>query len=150
MSAFARFALPLILAVQAPVWAQGNPAITAMEEYLDFVDYGGGVIFAEQIPAAEWPRFLVIDARDAGQFGKDHIPGAIHIEWRRVLARRNEIPRDRPVLLYCNSGSLSAQAYFALRIAGWDNARLLQGGFEEWKRKGGFEAHARATGPVGH
>jgi len=38
----------------------------------------------------------------------------------------------------------------SLRLAGWDNARLLQGGFEEWKRKGGFDANRRGTGPVGH
>jgi rhodanese-related sulfurtransferase len=125
-------------------------AVDEMAAYLDFVDYGGGVIFAEQIPADEWPKFVVIDARDAGQFAKSHIPGAIHMDWRRVLARRQEIPKDKPVLIYCNTGSLSAQAGFALRVAGWDNVRILQGGMEEWKAKGGFEAAARAAGTAKH
>ena len=69
-------------------------AIDEMAGYLEFVDYGGGVIFAEQIPKDEWPKMVVIDARDAGQFAKGHIPGAIHMDWRQVLARRNEIPNN--------------------------------------------------------
>lgn len=125
-------------------------AIDEMAGYLEFVDYGGGVIFAEQIPKDEWPKMVVIDARDAGQFAKGHIPGAIHMDWRQVLARRNEIPKNRPVLIYCNTGSLSAQAGFALRVAGWDNVRILQGGMEEWKAKGGFDAAAKATAPAKH
>jgi rhodanese-related sulfurtransferase len=125
-------------------------AIDEMAGYLEFVDYGGGVIFAEQIPGDEWPKMVVIDARDAGQFAKGHIPGAIHMDWRQVLARRNEIPKNKPVLIYCNTGSLSAQAGFALRVAGWENVRILQGGMEEWKAKGGFDAATKATAPARH
>ena len=125
-------------------------ATDVMEAYLEFVDYGGGVIFAEQIPNDEWPKMLVIDARDAGQFAKGHIPGAINMDWRQVLAKRNEIPKIKPVLVYCNTGALSAQAGFALRVAGWENVRILQGGMEEWKAKGGFEAAAKATAPAKH
>ena len=125
-------------------------AVDEMEAYLEFVDYGGGVIFAEQIPADAWKKMVVIDARDAGQFAKGHIPGAINMDWRQVLAQRNTIPKDKPVLIYCNTGSLSAQAGFALRVAGWDNLRILQGGMHEWHAKGGFDAAARATVPTGH
>lgn len=125
-------------------------AVDVMEGYLEFVDYGGGVIFVEQIPADEWKKMVVIDARDAAQFAKSHIPGAIHMDWRQVLAKRNSIPKDKPVLIYCNTGSLSAQAGFAMRVAGWDNLRILQGGMEEWKAKGGFDAAAKASAPAKH
>ena len=142
-------AASLLLAPAAHADKQAD-AVDVMEGYLEFVDYGGGVIFAEQIPADEWKKMLVIDARDAGQFAKGHIPGAINMDWRQVLAKRNTIPKDKPVLIYCNTGSLSAQAGFALRVAGWDNLRILQGGMEEWKAKGGFDAAARATAPAKH
>lgn len=125
-------------------------AIDEMAGYLEFVDYGGGVIFAEQIPKDEWPKMVVIDARDAGQFAKGHIPGAINMDWRQVLAQRDSIPKNKAVLIYCNTGSLSAQAGFALRVAGWENVRILQGGMEEWKAKGGFDAAAKATAPARH
>ena len=92
----------------------------------------------------------VIDVRSPLEFEKGHIPGAINMDWRQVLAKRHTIPKDKPVLIYCNTGSLSAQAGFALRVAGWENVRILQGGMEEWKAKGGFDAAAKATAPAKH
>lgn len=148
--ALAAFAAATLLLAPAAHADKQADAVDVMEGYLEFVDYGGGVIFAEQIPADEWKKMLVIDARDAGQFAKGHIPGAINMDWRQVLAKRNTIPKDKPVLIYCNTGSLSAQAGFAMRVAGWDNLRILQGGMEEWKAKGGFDAAAKATAPAKH
>lgn len=121
-------------------------AIDEMEAYLDFVDYGGATILPEQIPRDDWRRFHIIDARDKDQFSREHIPGAVNLEWRKVLAERKSVPKDKPVLIYCNTGTLSAQAGFALRVAGYDNVRILQGGFAEWKAKGGLDAAAKASG----
>ncbi|HEY6096028.1 MAG TPA: rhodanese-like domain-containing protein [Gallionellaceae bacterium] len=133
-----------LLALQLlPAQAAGEGAVKEMEEYLEFVDYGGATILPEQIPAEDWKRFFVIDARDADQYAASHIPGAVNIEWRQVLARRAELSKEKAILIYCNTGSLSAQAGFALRVAGMDNVRILQGGFSEWKSKGGFEANRR-------
>jgi rhodanese-related sulfurtransferase len=70
------------------------------------------------------------------------------MDWRQVLAKRNTIPKDKAVLIYCNTGTLSAQAGFALRVAGWENVRILQGGMAEWKAKGGFDAAANVTAPA--
>jgi len=92
----------------------------------------------------------VVDTRSEDQYAKAHIPGAINIEWRQVVKRRHQLPKDRMVVMYCNSGSLSAQAVLALRVLGMDNVKVLQDGYEGWKAKGGFEAHNRATQPVGH
>ncbi len=131
--------------IQAPAFADPKAAvIDEMAGYLEFADYGGAIIFAEQIPKSEYTRIVIIDARDAGQFAKSHIPGAINIEWRKVLEQRAKLPKDKMVLIYCNTGSLSAQAGFALRVAGYENVKILQGGFEEWKAKGGLDANAKA------
>jgi rhodanese-related sulfurtransferase len=125
--------------------AADNAAVKAMEEYFEFSEYGGATILPEQIPAEDWKNVYVIDTRDADQYKKAHIPGAVNIDWRQVLGRRAELPGDRMVLVYCNSGTLSAQAGLALRVAGMENVRILQGGFNEWKAKGGFDAYRRAT-----
>lgn len=139
--------LGLGLALCAPAWADNKAAaIDEMAGYLEFVEYGGATIFPEQIPKDEYAKMMVIDARDAAQFSAAHIPGAVNIEWRQVLAKSSQIPKNKPVLIYCNTGSLSAQAGFALRVAGWDNVRILQGGFAEWQAKGGLDANARAAG----
>lgn len=135
----------------APVHAEENAAVVdALSGYMDFAEYGGSLIWPEQIPADDWNKIFIVDARDAAQYEKEHIPGAVNIDWRQAVARRAELPRDRMVVVYCNSGSLSAQAVFALRLLGYDNVRVLQDGIEGWKKKGGFEANARASRPAGH
>ncbi|MEN6587817.1 MAG: rhodanese-like domain-containing protein [Sulfuricella sp.] len=135
----------LCAATSLPAIAADDAAVKALEDYFEFSEYGGATILPEQIPAEDWKKIYVIDTRDADQFNKAHIPGAVNIDWRQVLGRRAELPGDKMVLVYCNAGTLSAQAGLALRVAGMDNVRILQGGFNEWKAKGGFDANQRAT-----
>ena len=135
----------LAFAVNTSAWCDAKAiAVDEMAGYLEFVDYAGATIFPEQIPRSEYEKMMIIDAREASQFNKEHIPAAVNIEWRTVLAASSKIPRDKPVLIYCNTGTLSAQAGFALRVAGWENVKILQGGLSEWKAKGGLDAYSRA------
>jgi rhodanese-related sulfurtransferase len=146
MKKYIYFTLALLLAVPSVMANDKAKLMDELSGYLEFVDYGGGTIFPEQIPKSEYAKMVVIDARNATQYAKEHIPGAINIEWRQVLAKSGDIPKNKPVLIYCNTGTLSAQAGFALRVSGWENVRILQGGFSEWKSKGGLDANAKTSG----
>ena len=106
--------------------------IEAMGEYLMFQEYESGIILPQQIDQSVFDADTWIDTRDSEQFDKQTIPGAIHIEWRQVIERMDEIPTDRKVIVFCNTGSLSAQAAFALRVAGFDNVVVMQSGFLGW------------------
>ena len=76
-------ALALTSFIASPAFADNKAiAVDEMAGYLEFVDYGGATIFPEQIPAEEYKKMMVIDARDKAQFDKSHIPGAVNIEWR--------------------------------------------------------------------
>lgn len=132
--------LPLAAQAQAD-----KATINALEGYFDFVDANGGTIMAEQIPAEDYKRLFVLDVRDAGQFAKDHIPGAVNIEWRQVFAQRTKLPKDKTIIVYCNTSSFAGQVAMALRLDGFENVRVLHGGFNEWKARGGMDAYARAT-----
>ena len=141
-------AIAAVLASALPSHARADelsPVGQEIAAYLDFAEYGGGTISAEQIPAASYAEAVFIDTRDAVQYAKAHIPNAINIEWRRVLEEAAQIPKNKMVVVYCNTGLLSAQAGFALRVAGWDNVRILQGGYDEWLQKGGVNANANAN-----
>lgn len=145
-----RLALTVMLAAASclPLSAQAQAdeaTINALEGYFDFVDANAGTILPEQIPADDYKRFYVLDVRDAGQFAKEHIPGAVNIEWRQVFAQRAKLPKDKTILVYCNTSSFAAQVAMALRMDGIENVRLLYGGYNEWKARGGLEAYARAT-----
>jgi rhodanese-related sulfurtransferase len=82
---------------------------------------------------------LFVDARDVKQFADSTIPGAVNIEWREVLDRIEDIPKDRMTILFCNTGSLSAQAAFALRVAGRSNVVVMQTGFTGWQKDAAFK-----------
>jgi len=119
-------------------WAE-NAAVEAMQEYMDFANYEAGIILPEQLTKEVFDSVLFVDTRDSDQFEAGTIPGAVNIEWREVLARRDEIPTDRKVVLFCNTGSLSAQAAFALRVAGMDNVLVLQTGLIGWKKNAAYK-----------
>ena len=144
-----RLTLTLALAAAAclplAVHAQADKAtINALEGYFDFADANSGTIMAEQLAAEDYKKLLVLDVRDAGRFAKDHIPGAMNIEWRQVFAQRAKLPKDKTILVYCNTSSFAGQVAMALRMDGYENVRLLHGGYNEWKASGGMQASSRA------
>ena len=134
-------AATVALAVQtAPVLAQDAAidAIDAMQEYMMFSEYEAGIILPQQIDQTVFETALFVDTRDAGQFEEGTIPRAVNIEWREVLDRIDEIPEDRMTILFCNTGSLSAQAAFALRVAGRSNVVVMQSGFTGWQQDAAY------------
>jgi rhodanese-related sulfurtransferase len=136
--------LTLALALSSPlVWASTEETIEEIEAFLAFTEYEGGILLSEQIPQEDWQKFHIVDTRKPTQFEVEHISGAYNIEWREILSRRHELPEDKPILLYCDSGVLSAQAALALKIAGYDSVMLLHGGYKDWILKGGFDANAQ-------
>ena len=114
-------------------------AVEAMQEYLMFSEYEAGIILPNQIDQTVFETATFIDTRDADQFDAAYIPTAINIEWREVLDRIDEIPESGLTILYCNTGSLSAQAVFALRVAGRDNVVVLQSGFTGWQETAAYK-----------
>ena len=121
-------------------WVQADEAaVEAMQEYLMFSEYEAGIILPNQIDQTVFETATFIDTRDADQFDAAHIPTAINIEWREVLDRIDEIPESGLTILYCNTGSLSAQAVFALRVAGRDNVVVLQSGFTGWQETAAYQ-----------
>lgn len=121
----------------APVMAQ-DAAMDAMQEYMMFSEYESGIILPQQIDREVFETALFVDTRDAGQFEEGTIPGAVNIEWREVLDRIDEIPEGRMTILFCNTGSLSAQAAFALRVAGRSNVVLMQTGINGWRQDAAY------------
>jgi hypothetical protein len=52
---FSSLMFSLALSLSLPASASENPTVVkAMEEYLDFNEYGSSLIWPEQIPAEDW------------------------------------------------------------------------------------------------
>jgi rhodanese-related sulfurtransferase len=78
----------------------------------------------------------LIDVRTEGEVSRGVIGGAIHIPLHLLPLRTTEIPQDRPVVIYCNSGARSAQACAFMAAKGFDNMHNLSGGIMAWARSG--------------
>lgn len=124
-------AVALLIATKA-VFAQ-DPVHEAITEYTYFATYDAGIILPSQITDDLMGDFIFIDTRTTAEFQEATIDGALHIEWREVFARLDEIPPVQKTVLFCNTGALSAQSAFGLRVMGYDNVLVLQGGFKDWK-----------------
>ena len=140
-----RFTVALLLLPFCVAMAEENPALEAIQEYMDFAEYSEGSISTDQLASIDSDGIFFVDTRNQGQYDEGHIPGAVNIEWRQILARRDEIPTDRPVVLYCETGLLSSKAHFALRLAGRDNVKVLWGGYLMWSARHSFEEAQQQT-----
>ena len=56
-------------------------------------------------------------------------PGAINISVQELNGKLNKIPKDKPVVVYCRSGSRSSQAARTLLGAGYTDVYDLGGPF---------------------
>lgn len=113
-------------------FAEDNAAIEELSSYVEFAQYSDGSVTREQLDSIKTEKLVYIDTRNKGQYDSGHIPGAINIEWREILSRRDELPTDKTIVLYCETGLLSSKAHLMLTIAGRDNVKVLWGGYLTW------------------
>jgi hydroxyacylglutathione hydrolase len=90
-------------------------------------------ITLEQFHALKNP--VVLDVRTTSEYAAGHLPNATHIHAGRLLANLEGIPRDRPVVVHCQSGARSAAAVSVLRANGFENMLDLGGSYEAWIAK---------------
>ena len=76
---------------------------------------------------------LLVDVREKPFFDAETIDGAINIPTSQMRERLNEIPKDKKIVLFCNTGF---QSYVASRILlqkGYTEVFSLSGGIELFK-----------------
>lgn len=80
----------------------------------------------------------VLDVRSATEFDGElgHIPGAQLIPLDELRSRAVEVPRDRPVVVVCQTGKRSGMATVILGEAGLQRVANLAGGMVGWRELG--------------
>lgn len=92
-------------------------------------------ILTEDQFRAGYRKAQLIDVREPQEFKKGHILGARNIPLTQMKQRLVELRKDKPVYLYCQSGSRSARAAEMLRKKGYQDLNQLKGGFKKWSGK---------------
>jgi SulP family sulfate permease len=97
-------------------------------------------------PEALWQRLhddeplTVVDVREPREFAQGHVPGARLIPVPALLARADQIPRERAAVLVCRGGRRSRRAAAVLRRRGFESVTVLEGGMLAWEGANLLEA----------
>jgi rhodanese-related sulfurtransferase len=75
---------------------------------------------------------MLIDVREPSEFQMGHVAGAKLIPLGQLQRKLDTLPKDRPILCFCQSGSRSGAATRLLLTAGY-NATNIQGGLIGWQ-----------------
>jgi rhodanese-related sulfurtransferase len=82
------------------------------------------------------PAPLLVDVREPPEFAAFRAEGAVLLPLSTFLLRYRELPRDRPLLMICQTGSRSGQATAFLLANGWTDVVNVAGGTLAWERAG--------------
>lgn len=80
---------------------------------------------------------LLVDVRSRASYDKEHIKGAINIPLDELDSHVNELPRDKPIVVYCGSVDCILSYFAARKLAplGFKVYRYTPG-LKGWKEAG--------------
>lgn len=103
----------------------------------------GDNIRTERVRTAQWSEvselsqsMQLLDVRDDSEFERGSIPQAKHIPLNELRGRINELPRDKELLVFCQSGQRSYNACRVLMQHGF-RCRNLSGAYKTWVASAG-------------
>ena len=88
---------------------------------------------------------FLLDVREEYEYQNGHIKGAINLPLREILEKKDTLPKDKDIYVYCRSGHRSADAVNFLKSLGFEKVHNIEGGFidisfnEYHKDKGNLE-----------
>jgi NADPH-dependent 2,4-dienoyl-CoA reductase/sulfur reductase-like enzyme/rhodanese-related sulfurtransferase len=84
-----------------------------------------------EVASLDPTRTLLLDVRGSDERARGFIPGSTHIPLDELRQRLNELPRDREIITYCQSGQRS---YNAARMLSQHGIRVrnLTGSYRTW------------------
>ena len=86
--------------------------------------------------AADEGTALIVDVRERNEFEAERAPNVSLVPLSEFVARHEELPKDRPLLMICAAGSRSASATGFLLQRGWQDVRNVTGGMMAWSAAG--------------
>lgn len=81
---------------------------------------------------------LLVDVRERDEVARMafDVPALVQMPLSEFERRFDELPRDRPLVLACESGPRSLKATYFLMYQGFTDVANMDGGLAKWARKG--------------
>ena len=105
-------------------------------------DVEAGILIVTPETVRGWQEgdalFVLIDARDAVQFGQEHLPGAVNIPYVDIRPGAKLPPRSARIVVYCSDTDcpISQYAYESLGSLGFSEVYDMRAGLQGWKAAG--------------
>lgn len=114
----------------------GRDALRAYEIAHGTLPISPQIGMAEAVRRSERGEAALVDVRGLSEWEAGHAPGAIHATLGYLPRGEADLPKDRPLLVYCGGGTRSAIGAAVLRRLGYSNVANIPGGFYEYRELG--------------
>ena len=101
-------------------------------------------ISAAEFAALDLTKYTLVDLREPDELLVSGIAGAINIPFSQFAAKLDDIPKDKPVIVYCRVGDFSEQIAEILADRGYDVALVKVADFLR-DQPDGTRVHVEAT-----
>lgn len=118
-----------------PVWEERNLPLVVGPDYNKKIE--ATIIKPadlKQMIGQNKQDFVLVDVRDPSEYKAGHIPGAINIPSETFAAGSGVLPKEKKIIVYCNTGSRSYLAYKKLIQLAYPN--ISQTLLADWKDAG--------------
>lgn len=116
------------------------PPFGSAKDPVNLAGMAASNVLAGDVELAQWHEVsqldpattILVDVRTDAERGKGFIPGSIHIPLHQLRSRLGELPKDKAIIVSCQSGQRS---YFASRLLAQNGfkVRNLAGSYRTWK-----------------
>ena len=125
----------LVYAAGMPVWEEKGMPIYAGPDYEKRVETTKiSPDELHKLTASTNDNLTLVDVRDPEEFEEGHVPGAINIPVAIFAAQSGILDKKKKIIVYCNSGGRSYNAYRKLMKLGYKD--INQAIYADWKEKG--------------
>lgn len=79
---------------------------------------------------------FLLDVREIGEWEEGYIEGAYHIYVGNLKERLDDVPKDKYIVVYCDTGNRASIAASVLKMNGYEKAANVLGSIHAWKAAG--------------
>lgn len=80
----------------------------------------------------EGEDFLLLDVRTPAEYEKVRLADSVPIALGTLRSRLDDLPRDKPIVTFCQQSLRGYEAAIVLRAAGFKDVRVMDGGLDMW------------------
>ncbi|PYR72841.1 MAG: MBL fold metallo-hydrolase [Acidobacteria bacterium] len=110
---------------------QGLRSVERRPDLMRSTDRLGAALAAERLASPRPP--IAIDVRAPRERASSHITGSLHVPLNHFAERIGDVPKGRPLLVYCAGGYRSSIAASLLQQRGFEDVSEIAGGIAAWE-----------------